>query len=157
MKYHIINYSSSAYRFDAITNYLSLNMRNYMFRIFFILLAVLNFSKFSSASETQLTCYTKFIGDKPTNQNVPIWYASINIKAKHMDWSDISKKAERKLDIFDDSVILYAESGFKLNTVKKTVAINRINGTFMYFRPNEVKGATLYEGQCEIGIKKKIF
>ncbi len=110
------------------------------------------------ASILNLTCYTEFIEDVPSNTKTPIYFAKIDFQNNHMTWSD-SKKRMIKLDISEDTIRFYADSGVAL---RKFVSINRINGSFRYLRPNikndgTMYGATSYEGKCEVGVKKKLF
>ncbi|MDA9171594.1 hypothetical protein N9O69_05885 [Alphaproteobacteria bacterium] len=62
----------------------------------------------ASASILNLTCYTEFFNDVPSNTKEPIYFARIDFQNNHMTWSD-SKKSIIKLDITDDKIMFYAD------------------------------------------------
>ena len=131
------------------------------FGIFFLIfckITILNLS-FAEEKTLRLTCYSNFINEKPSHNKIPIYFANINFAKKTFQWSDISNSAKREVKFTEEQIHLFAESGVFL---KKTVLMNRINGSFLYLKPEidrygKMFSHTQYEGKCEIGIKKRKF
>ena len=134
----------------------------YMFRFiinFLIVFSVIPFNQsLANNNLIELTCFTEFIDDKPSQRKVPIFFSKINLNNNDFYWSDIDRRII-KLDITSERISVIADSGVQL---RKAVQINRINGSFLYIKPTlktdgSLAGGQAYEGKCEVGIKKKLF
>ena len=127
--------------------------------IFFIFsLAFLPYQSLAKNNLIELTCFTEFLNDKPSQRKVPIFFAKINLSNNDIYWSDINKRIIEK-DITPDNISVLAESGVE---ARKVLEINRINGSFFYAKPTlkadgSIAGIDFFEGICEFGIKKKLF
>lgn len=117
------------------------------------------FAKTTLATEVKLTCHTDFINNKLSNNKIPIWFAKVDYKINHFDWSDVDNSAKKEIRVSEETIVLSADTGIFL---KKYININRINGRFTYLKPRvlsngKLSGLIKYEGICIVGIKKKLF